>query len=205
MFLVVAELRNLNLLGGNRKSQQEPPVAKNTNPPSQNFTFSVDLRSWERSLLGLTLLAKPKAAELAGVGFTFLEWVLAKLTVGMVPLDRRQRTWKIENRTVLFDQELFLSNIEVTKLWHQCVDFFLLTGNHVELQLHRAVRAQAWVGRSYLRILIGVIYYSVLRTVVRLVVLLFDFFGCLITISNAAERISLGIPLSFYLKWVHFV
>ena len=92
MFLVVAELRNLNLLGGNRKSQQEPPVAKNANPPSQNFTFSVDLRSWERSLLGLTLLAKPKAAELAGVGFTFLEWVLAKLTVGMVALDRRHRT-----------------------------------------------------------------------------------------------------------------
>jgi hypothetical protein len=84
----------------------------------------------------LTLLTKPIAAKLTGGRFALLERVFAKEAVGEVALIRRLRTCKIENRTVFFNQELPLPNIKVTKFGYQCVDFGLLIGNHVKLQLN---------------------------------------------------------------------
>jgi hypothetical protein len=88
MFVVVAQLRDFDLLLGNRKTQQEPTIAKNTNPASENFALLIDLRSRKGPFLRLTLRTKPKAAELAGTGFSLLQGILAKIAVVMIALIR---------------------------------------------------------------------------------------------------------------------
>ena len=116
MLVIMTQLRDLNLLLRYWKAYEKPPVANNADFTSKNFAFIVNLRSWERSFLGLTFAAKPKATELAGSGFPFFNGGRAKVAVWVNAIKRRKGPRKIEDWRVFLDLEFSVTYVEMSKL-----------------------------------------------------------------------------------------
>jgi hypothetical protein len=77
--------------------------------------INVDLSPWKGTLFGLAFVAEPKPAELAGVEFALLQGFFAKETERVFALVRLHCTRQIENRTILFDRKLSVTDLEMRK------------------------------------------------------------------------------------------